>query len=124
MLSRYKDVVQVFQKYRNHKDRAIRKAIISLLPRVAKFIPKFFSTEFFPEATIHLLGVLKVKEDRPYGFQVLGDFAAALSSNHFAHVLQVGFFGYGLGSGTGFLRVWDRVWVGLRVERVGQGLGV
>ncbi|NEJ84183.1 hypothetical protein GR268_47995 [Rhizobium leguminosarum] len=40
MNSRFKDVCDTILKYRDHKERIIRRTVINLLPRLAAFAPE------------------------------------------------------------------------------------
>lgn len=48
--------------HRDAKDKAIRRAVVTLLPRVAAFSAERFAVECLPKALGHLLSVLKVQQ--------------------------------------------------------------
>ncbi|EFJ04540.1 hypothetical protein SELMODRAFT_449361, partial [Selaginella moellendorffii] len=47
MMSRYKEVLDIAFKFRDHRDRLVRRSITSLLPRIAHFLRDRFVTSYF-----------------------------------------------------------------------------
>ncbi len=78
MNSRFKDVCDTIIKYRDHKERIIRRTVINLLPRLAAFAPEEFAAKYLDVCMQALLGVLKKDgrgEERASAFLVLGQIA-------------------------------------------------
>jgi FKBP12-rapamycin complex-associated protein len=78
MNSRFKDVCDTILKYRDHKERIIRRTVINLLPRLAAFAPEEFAAKYLDVCMQALLGVLKKDgrgEERASAFLVLGQIA-------------------------------------------------
>lgn len=78
MMSRYKEVADIVFKYREHKDRLVRKSITSLLPRIAHFLRDRFVTSYLKICMEHILSVLRTPAERASGFIALGEMAGAL----------------------------------------------
>lgn len=78
MMSRYKEVADIVFKYREHKDRLVRKSITSLLPRIAHFLRDRFVTSYLKICMEHILSVLRTPAERASGFLALGEMAGAL----------------------------------------------
>ncbi|GLC61314.1 hypothetical protein PLESTB_001742500 [Pleodorina starrii] len=79
MLARYKEVVENVFRYKDSKEKNIRRAVIHLLPRMAAFSPERFASEYLPRAIAFLLTVLKNPPERGAAFAALADMAAALA---------------------------------------------
>uniref|UniRef100_A0A7S1SYY6 Serine/threonine-protein kinase TOR n=1 Tax=Tetraselmis chuii TaxID=63592 RepID=A0A7S1SYY6_9CHLO len=78
MLARYREVVETVLKFRDSKERLIRRAVINLLPRLASFAAERFASTYLPLATAHLLAVLKIPAERGAAFTSLGGMATAV----------------------------------------------
>lgn len=78
MMSRYKEVADIVFKYREHKDRLVRKSITSLLPRIAHFLRDRFVTSYLKICMEHILSVLRTPAERASGFIALGEMAGTL----------------------------------------------
>ncbi|XP_057821315.1 serine/threonine-protein kinase TOR isoform X2 [Cryptomeria japonica] len=78
MMSRYKEVADIVFKYREHKDRLVRRSITSLLPRIAHFLRDRFVTSYLKICMDHILAVLRTPTERASGFVALGEMAEAL----------------------------------------------
>ncbi|KAH9295237.1 hypothetical protein KI387_038825, partial [Taxus chinensis] len=78
MMSRYKEVADIVFKYREHKDRLVRRSITSLLPRIAHFLRDRFVTSYLQICMDHILAVLRTPAERASGFVALGEMAEAL----------------------------------------------
>jgi len=80
MLARYREVCEKVLSFRNHKEKLIRGAIVTLIPRLASFAPERFVKSYLQESTEHLLSVLSNSPaERAAAFQALGEMATALS---------------------------------------------
>jgi hypothetical protein len=67
MLARYREVVETVLRFRESKERLIRRAVISLLPRLAAFAPERFAVTYLKQCTNYLLSVLKFPSERGVG---------------------------------------------------------
>ena len=59
MLARYREVVEVVLHFRESKEKLIRRAVISLIPRLAAFAPERFAATYLPTCTDYLINTLK-----------------------------------------------------------------
>ena len=67
MLARYREVVETVLRFRESKERLIRRAVISLLPRLSAFAPERFAATYLKQCTNYLLSVLKFPSERGVG---------------------------------------------------------
>lgn len=67
MLARYREVVETVLRFRESKERLVRRAVISLLPRLAAFAPERFAATYLKQCTNYLLSVLKFSSERGVG---------------------------------------------------------
>ena len=79
MLARYREVCDTVLKFRDSKEKLVRRAVITLLPRLAAFAPERFVKSYLKQATEHLLSVLVVPPERGAGFIALAEMASALA---------------------------------------------
>lgn len=79
MLARYREVCETVLRFRESKEKLVRRAVITLLPRLAAFAPERFVKAYLQQATEHLLGVLVVPAERGAGFTAIAEMASALS---------------------------------------------
>jgi hypothetical protein len=63
-------------RYRDHKDKHVRRAVIQALPRLAAGRPDLFVTFCLHTSMMHLFEKLKDHKDRIVCFAALGDLAA------------------------------------------------
>jgi len=80
MLARYREVCETVLRFRDSKEKLIRRAVITLLPRLAAFAPERFVQTYLKQATDHLLTVLAVPSERGAGFAAVAEIASALAS--------------------------------------------
>ncbi|KAL2621813.1 hypothetical protein R1flu_002018 [Riccia fluitans] len=78
MMSRYKEVAEIVFKYRDHRDRLVRRSITALLPRIANFLRDRFITSYLKICMDHLLAVMRNPSERASGFVALGEMAGAV----------------------------------------------
>ncbi|EFJ44271.1 target of rapamycin, growth-regulatory PI3K-like protein kinase [Volvox carteri f. nagariensis] len=88
MLARYKEVVENVFRYKDSKEKNIRRAVIHLLPRMAAFSPERFASEYLSRAIAFLLTVLKNPPERGAAFAALADMAAALARPIYAAIRE------------------------------------
>lgn len=55
MMSRYKEVADIVFKYRDHRDRLVRRSITALLPRIAHFLRDRFVTSYLKVLLLHIM---------------------------------------------------------------------
>ncbi len=63
---RYKEVVETVLRFKDSKEKQIRRAVMVLLPRLAAFSPERFAAEYLGRALTYLIAVLKHQPER-YG---------------------------------------------------------
>ncbi|XP_078434846.1 target of rapamycin [Wolffia australiana] len=78
MMSRYREVADIFLRYMDHRDPLVRLSITSLLPRIAHFLRDRFVTNYLKICMDHILAVLRNPAERASGFIALGEMAGAL----------------------------------------------
>ncbi|EGC32838.1 protein kinase, atypical group [Dictyostelium purpureum] len=78
MHSKYKDVCDTVLKYKDHRDKLVKKTVLVLFPRLAIFNPKEFVLNYFNACMIHLLAALRNQNERPTAFISLGEIAMAV----------------------------------------------
>ncbi|KAK1259623.1 Serine/threonine-protein kinase TOR [Acorus gramineus] len=78
MMSRFREVADIFPRYLEHRDRLVRLSITSLLPRIAHFLRERFVTNYLKICMEHILAVLRIPAERASGFIALGEMASAL----------------------------------------------
>lgn len=59
MLARYREVVEIVLHFRESKEKLIRRAVISLIPRLAAFAPERFAATYLASCTDYLINVVK-----------------------------------------------------------------
>ena len=84
MEPRFDNVCELVLKYRQSKDRLVRRSVLSLLPRLASFMPHSFasearSTSYLRESLDHLLRALGNTNERAPAFLAVGRVALAVS---------------------------------------------
>ncbi|BDA44527.1 Serine/threonine-protein kinase TOR [Coccomyxa sp. Obi] len=80
MLARYREVVEIVLHFRESKEKLIRRAVISLIPRLAAFAPERFAATYLSTCTDYLINIVKTPNKRGPGFVAIGDMALALAS--------------------------------------------
>lgn len=80
LLARYKEVVETVLRFKDSKEKLIRRAVIVLLPRLAAFAPERFAQDYLSKCISHLLSVLKHQTERGAAFSALADMATSLAS--------------------------------------------
>ena len=78
MMARYKEVAAIVLKYRDHRERLIRRSVTSLLPRIAHFLRDRFVASYLAPCMEHLLSVMRSPADRDAGFAALSEMAGAV----------------------------------------------
>eukprot|EP00899_Mesostigma_viride_P025256 jgi/Mesvir1/5915/Mv00684-RA.1 len=78
MLARYKEVVETILKFRDHRDKQIRRSVTVLISRVAHFSPERFTSSYLQVCMKHLLKTLQNVPERGVGFETLGEMSSAV----------------------------------------------
>lgn len=86
MMARYKEVVGIVLKYRDHRERLVRRSITALLPRIAHYLRDRFVTSYLKICMDHLMGVIRVPAERDSGFRALGEMASAVKGELLPYV--------------------------------------
>jgi FKBP12-rapamycin complex-associated protein len=79
MLARYREVCDTVLRFRDSKEKLVRRAVITLIPRLAAFAPERFVKSYLKQACEYLLSVLSVPAERGAGFIAIAEMAAALA---------------------------------------------
>uniref|UniRef100_A0A7R9YR22 Serine/threonine-protein kinase TOR n=1 Tax=Chlamydomonas euryale TaxID=1486919 RepID=A0A7R9YR22_9CHLO len=79
LLARYKEVVETVLRFKDSKEKQIRRVVIVLLPRLAAFSPERFASEYLSKSLSHLISVLKHQPERGSAFAAIAEMAGALS---------------------------------------------
>ncbi|KIY91702.1 FKBP12-rapamycin complex-associated protein [Monoraphidium neglectum] len=80
LLARYREVVETVLRFKDSKEKLIRRAVISLLPRLAAFAPERFAQDYLSKCISHLLSVLRHPSERGAAFGALADMATSLAA--------------------------------------------
>jgi FKBP12-rapamycin complex-associated protein len=79
MNDKFQRISELLIQLRNHKSDLIRRAIIQLVPKLAKFNPDAFSAEYLSTWTAHLVSYAVVKKpERSVSLKALGQMAIEL----------------------------------------------
>ncbi|EFA77745.1 protein kinase [Heterostelium album PN500] len=81
MYNRFKDVCDTILRYKEHRDKLVKKTVITLLPRLAIFCPKDFVHHHLNTCMAHLLGALRNQNERSTAFIALGEIALAVGGS-------------------------------------------
>ncbi|KAL6080518.1 Serine/threonine-protein kinase tor1 [Balamuthia mandrillaris] len=83
MHSRFAEVCEMILSYRTHRDKLVRKTVIELMPRLAKFAPKEFKLNYLNKCMVSLLSSLKKEKgsERAAAFLSLGKIAMAVGGS-------------------------------------------
>ncbi|KYQ91695.1 protein kinase [Tieghemostelium lacteum] len=81
MVTKFKDVCDTILKYKDHRDKLVKKTVIVLLPRLAVFIPKDFVMNYFNTCMQHLLTALRNQNERSTSFIAMGEIAMAVGGS-------------------------------------------
>lgn len=79
MLARYREVCDTVLRFRESKEKLIRRAVISLIPKLAAFAPERFVRSYLKQSTQHLLSVLLSTSDQGAGFSALAEMISSLA---------------------------------------------
>lgn len=77
----FRTIVSAVFALLDHSSRAVRQAVVELVPRLARFEPSLFVDKYLSQAVMHLLAVLKHSSElRPAAYRSLGLLAQEVGS--------------------------------------------
>jgi len=79
MLARYREACDTVLLFRGNQEKVIRRAVISLIPKLATFAPERFVRSYLRQSTLHLLSVLACPDDQGAGFVALAEMISSLA---------------------------------------------
>ena len=79
MLARYREVCDTVLKFKDSKEKLIRRAVISLIPKLAAFAPERFVRSYLKQSSQHLLSVLSSASERGSGFTAIAEMTSSLA---------------------------------------------
>ena len=101
MQSHFKNVCEAVLKFRTHKEKEVRKAVIALIPLLAEYSPPLFGKGYLSTCMTHLLEALRVNQERSECFIALGKVAMAVGTKIKPYVKNVlSMVNLGLASGN------------------------
>ncbi|GBG00672.1 target of rapamycin kinase [Raphidocelis subcapitata] len=80
LLARYREVVETVLRFKDSREKLIRRAVIALLPRLAAFAPERFAQDYLSKCISHLLSVLRHPSERGAAFGAIADMATSLAA--------------------------------------------
>ena len=80
LLARYREVVETVLRFKDSREKLIRRAVVALLPRLAAFAPERFAQDYLARCIAHLLAVLRHPGERGAAFGALADMATGLAA--------------------------------------------
>ena len=80
MLARYREACDTVLLFRGNQEKVIRRAVISLIPKLAAFAPERFVRSYLRQSTGHLLAVLACPRDQGAGFAALAEMISSLGN--------------------------------------------
>jgi FKBP12-rapamycin complex-associated protein len=75
MEGHFKELCDTFLRYRDSKEKVIRKTVVTLLPRIAAISPDAFAKEYLNTCVSYLMTVMKKDVERQRAFISLGEIA-------------------------------------------------
>ncbi|KAL2759917.1 hypothetical protein ACRALDRAFT_1038929 [Sodiomyces alcalophilus JCM 7366] len=80
MQDHYAETCEIVSRYKEHKDPAIRKTIVLLIPGLASYSPAEFDQSYLHKFMIYLMGMLKREKERTDAFLAIGNIATSVKS--------------------------------------------
>ena len=78
MLPRFGEVCDAVLRYRDHRDRLVRRTVIALIPRLANYAPDAFVRGYLGTCLAHLIQSLKHTSKRATAFIAMGKMSLAV----------------------------------------------
>eukprot|EP00741_Cyanophora_paradoxa_P013833 tig00020710_g13353.t1 len=87
MVCRFQDACDAVLRYRDHKDRLLRRTVVPLLPRLASFCPEPFVRYYLNTSVQHLLALIRAAgPERGPAYIALGEIATAVGESIEPHL--------------------------------------
>eukprot|EP00762_Andalucia_godoyi_P003296 ANDGO_06658.mRNA.1 Serine/threonine-protein kinase TOR2 len=86
MTQRFPQVLDSVFKYKDHKEKIVRRTVVLAMPQCARYNPKFFTSQYLKTAVNHVLSFTLKKDDKALAFSALGDLALACGRSILAHL--------------------------------------
>eukprot|EP01116_Phalansterium_solitarium_P018594 TRINITY_DN4988_c0_g1_i2.p1 TRINITY_DN4988_c0_g1~~TRINITY_DN4988_c0_g1_i2.p1 ORF type:complete len:2361 (-),score=824.80 TRINITY_DN4988_c0_g1_i2:390-7472(-) len=86
---RYEPVCQTTLRFRDSRERMIRKTVIALIPQLALFNPGAFCSHYLADTMNHLMNLLRKEQERAPAFQAVGEIALAIGNNMRPYLMAV-----------------------------------
>ncbi|KAH8902209.1 phosphatidylinositol 3-kinase tor2 [Coniochaeta sp. PMI_546] len=80
MQDHYQEACDIVYRHKDHRDPAIRKTIVLLIPDLANYSPTEFASTYLHKFMVYLSGMLKKKEERNDAFLAIGNIANSVKS--------------------------------------------
>eukprot|EP01132_Coremiostelium_polycephalum_P002833 gene2833-3519_t len=81
MVNKYKEISDIILKYRDHRDKLIKKTVIILLPKLSVFCPTEFVLHYFNTCMTHLLTLLRNQIERAATFLAIGEISVSVGTS-------------------------------------------
>ena len=72
---RFDDVCSIILKNREHKNILVKRAVIALIPKLAKFNPESFKNTYLDISINYLLSILKSGSEKSLAYIAVGQLA-------------------------------------------------
>lgn len=80
MQAHYREACDIVFRYKDHREPAIRKTVILLIPNLASYAPNDFAANHMHKFMVYLLGMLKKEKERNDAFYAIGNIANSVKS--------------------------------------------
>jgi FKBP12-rapamycin complex-associated protein len=80
MQTHYREASDIVFRYKDHREPAIRKTVILLIPNLASYAPTDFAANHMHKFMVYLLGMLKKEKERNDAFYAIGNIANSVKS--------------------------------------------
>ena len=81
MVLKFSEACDLVLKYKDSRNKLVRRTVIALLPRLAHFQPESFISSYLDKVLSHLIASLKASTERPTAFMALGSVAVAVGDH-------------------------------------------
>ncbi|OTA99371.1 hypothetical protein M426DRAFT_325170 [Hypoxylon sp. CI-4A] len=81
MQDRYQDACEIVFRHKDHRDLAIRKTVVLLIPNLADYAPSDFTHTYLHKFMVYLTGLLKKDKERNDAFFTIGELANSVKSS-------------------------------------------
>jgi FKBP12-rapamycin complex-associated protein len=80
MQDHYQDACEIVFRYKDHREPAIRKTVVYLIPDLANYAPTEFASTHLHKFMVYLSGMLKKEKERNDAFFAIGNIANSVKS--------------------------------------------